>query len=172
MTASKFTGSEKLRIIRNVTVICAAFMIHFTAFHGTTNLQGSLSSEGGLDTASSCSIYAALGISNIFLTVPVLKWLGSKWTLCVCFSFYIPYIAAQVYPSYSVFIPTSLMVGIGGGPLWCGQCTYFSTVADVYSELSNTPTAIVVVRFFGIFYMAYRSSQIWGNLISWLGKFQ
>lgn len=39
-------------------------------------------------------------------------------------------------------------------------------VAEPYSKLSGVPTDVLVVRFFGLFFMFYQMAQIWGNLIS------
>lgn len=62
---------EKARVIKNVIVVSVAFMLHFTAFHGTANLQSSINSEAG--TYSLLSIYGSLMIANIFLPVLVIR---------------------------------------------------------------------------------------------------
>jgi hypothetical protein len=81
-----------------------------------------------------------------------------------------PYIAAQFYPKFYTMIPAAFLVGFGGGPLWCGKCTYLSVVSEVYSQLTNVPAETLVVRFFGIFFMIFQFAQVWGNLISSTGK--
>lgn len=172
VTASRFKPREKWRILWNIFALSIAFMIQFTAYQGTANLQSSINSDQGLGTASLSCVYASLVLSNIFLPVLMVKWLGCKWTVCLSFWFYIPYIAAQFYATFGTFIPAALLVGFGGGPLWCGKCTYLSVAADVYAELSNVPADVVVVRFFGIFFMIFQCSQVWGNLISSLSKYK
>lgn len=62
---------EKARIIKNVTLISVAFMLHFTAFHGTANLQSSIHLETG--TYTLLSIYGSLLVANIFLPVLVIR---------------------------------------------------------------------------------------------------
>ena len=64
---------ENLRITKNVIVLGAAFMIHFTAFHGTANLQSSVNSDGSLGTYTLASIYGSLILSNIFLPAAVIR---------------------------------------------------------------------------------------------------
>ena len=96
--------------------------------------------------------------------------MGCKWAVAVSFIAYMPFIGAQFYPKFYTMIPAGLLVGFGGGPLWCGKCTYLSVVSEIYSELTNVPPATLVVRFFGIFFMMFQFAQVWGNLISSTGK--
>lgn len=70
-TAGKY---ENIRIFKNVVVIGAAFMLQFTAFHGTANLQSSINSDGSLGTYTLAAIYGALILSNIFLPVMVIRF--------------------------------------------------------------------------------------------------
>lgn len=83
-----------------------------------------------------------------------------------------PFIAAQFYPRVYTLIPTGLAVGFGGGPLWCAKCTYLTVVADAFGMLSqhSTKNDVLVVRFFGLFFIFYQMAQVWGNLISSTGK--
>lgn len=64
---------EKLRIVKNVVVLGIAFMVHFTAFHGTANLQSSVNADASLGTFTLASIYGSLILSNIFLPVIVIR---------------------------------------------------------------------------------------------------
>lgn len=64
---------EKIRIIKNVAVLGIAFMIHFTAFHGTANLQSSVNPEKSLGTFTLAAVYGSLILSNIFLPVIVIR---------------------------------------------------------------------------------------------------
>ncbi|KAJ0176488.1 hypothetical protein K1T71_007667 [Dendrolimus kikuchii] len=141
-------------------------MVHFTAFHGTANLQSSVNSDAGAGTFTLAAIYFSLILSNILLPAIVIKWLGCKWAVAVTFIAYMPFIVAQFYPRLYTLVPAGMMVGFGGGPLWCAKCTYLSVVAEPYSKLSGVPAEVLVVRFFGLFFMFYQMAQIWGNLIS------
>lgn len=81
---------------------------------------------------------------------------------------YMPYIAAQFYPRFETLIPAALMVGFGGGPLWCSKCTYLSTVSEALTQVrgSNSRKDVNTVKFFGLFFIFYQMAQVWGNLIS------
>ncbi|CAF4932688.1 unnamed protein product [Pieris macdunnoughi] len=161
-----FGTNEKWRINRNIFVLGFAFMIHFTAFHGTANLQSSVNTDAAAGTFTLAAIYFSLILSNIFLPALVIQWLGCKWTMALSFIAYMPFIIAQFYPHLHTLVPAGMMVGFGGGPLWCAKCTYLSVVAEPYAKLSGVSAEVLVVRFFGLFFMFYQMAQIWGNLIS------
>ncbi|XP_063364450.1 UNC93-like protein isoform X1 [Cydia amplana] len=143
-----------------------AFMVQFMAFHGAANLQSSVNSDAGAGAFTLAAIYFSLILSNILLPAVVIRWLGCKWAVTLSFLAYMPFIAAQFYPRLYTLVPAGMMVGFGGGPLWCAKCTYLSVVAEPYARLSGVPADVLVVRFFGLFFMFYQMAQIWGNLIS------
>lgn len=64
---------ENLRIIKNVIILGFAFMVHFTAFHGTSNLQSSVNSDASLGTFTLAAIYGSLILSNIFLPAAIIR---------------------------------------------------------------------------------------------------
>ncbi|XP_069695788.1 UNC93-like protein isoform X2 [Periplaneta americana] len=164
--SGKNKWNKKFHLILDVLMVSLAFMVHFTAFIGTSNLQSSVNAAEGLGTTSLMTIYVGMSVSSIFLPVVLIKWLGCKWTLVLTMVAYIPYIVAQVYARFYTLIPAAFLVGMGAGPLWCVQGVYINTVAEVYSELVGLPTGTILARFFGIFFMLYQTSEIWGNLIS------
>ncbi|KAK9873221.1 hypothetical protein WA026_021456, partial [Henosepilachna vigintioctopunctata] len=59
---------EKWRIWKNVLLLGFAFMLHFTAFWGSSNLQSSVNSDEALGTFTLASIYSSLIVSNILLS--------------------------------------------------------------------------------------------------------
>ncbi|XP_062129768.1 UNC93-like protein [Drosophila sulfurigaster albostrigata] len=159
---------ERFIITKNVVVIGLAFMIHFTAFHGTSNLQSSVNADKALGTTTLAVIYGSLILSNIFLPMTVISWFGCRLTMALALFAYMPYIAAQFYPRFETLIPAALMVGFGGGPLWCSKCTYLSTVSEALTQVrgSSSRKDVNTVKFFGLFFIFYQMAQVWGNLIS------
>lgn len=69
----EFSPKETFRIWKNVLVIGFAFMLHFTAFWGASNLQSSVNADESLGTFTLAAIYASLLVSNIFLPAIVIK---------------------------------------------------------------------------------------------------
>lgn len=98
----------------------------------------------------------------------VFRWLGCKWTIVVGIITYMPYIGAQMYPRLFTLIPAGLSVGIGAGPLLCAKCTYLAIAAEAFSGIlkGRIKSEVLVVRFFGLFFVFYQLAQVWGNLIS------
>jgi hypothetical protein len=68
-----YVPTETSRIMRNVIMIGIAFMVHFTSFCGTSNLQSSINADRGLGTVSLMSIFISMMISTIFLPVVVIR---------------------------------------------------------------------------------------------------
>lgn len=78
---------------------------------------------------------------------------------------------SQFYPRFYTMIPAGLLVGFGGGPLWCAKCTYLTVASEALAKLGGGINAdMILTRFYGVFFMFYQFSQVWGNLISSTGK--
>lgn len=73
---NNFESSERWRILKNILIICIAFMIHFTAFMGASNLQSSINADDSLGTSTLASIYGSLIFSNIFLPVLIIRYIN------------------------------------------------------------------------------------------------
>ncbi|KAK6626994.1 hypothetical protein RUM44_009471 [Polyplax serrata] len=157
---------EKWRILKNVTAVSLAFMVQFTAFQGTANLQSSINAKDGLGTVSLSSIYTALVFSCMFVPTFLIKRLTVKWTLCLSMLCYAPYIAAQFYPRFSTLIPSGILLGVGAAPMWASKATYLTQVGGVYAKITGQVVDGIIVRFFGFFFLAWQTAELWGNLIS------
>ncbi len=84
---------------------------------------------------------------------------------------YSAYIAAQFYPEYYTLIPTAIILGFGAAPMWSAKCKYLTQVGHRYAEITGQASEQVIVRFFGIFFLLFQSSAIWGNIISSEGDY-
>ncbi|XP_033221667.1 UNC93-like protein [Belonocnema kinseyi] len=162
----KLSRSEKWRILKNIGTVSIAFMVQFTAFQGTANLQSSINAKEGLGTVSLSAIYAALVLSCIFVPTFVIKRLTVKWTLCVSMLCYAPYIGSQFYPRFYTLVPAGVLLGLGAAPMWAAKATYLTQVGGVYAKLTDQPADAIVVRFFGFFFLAWQTAELWGNLVS------
>uniref|UniRef100_A0A1B0B4K1 UNC93-like protein n=1 Tax=Glossina palpalis gambiensis TaxID=67801 RepID=A0A1B0B4K1_9MUSC len=139
----QYERRERLIIIKNVIIIGLAFMIHFTAFHGTSNLQSSVNADKALGTTTLAVIYGSLILSNIFLPMTVIRWFGVHLTMSLAFFAYMPYIAAQFYPRFETLIPAGLMVGFGSGPLWCAKFLTLTLAGNETDSQSNSSSQLV-----------------------------
>jgi len=161
-----FDRKERWRILKNVVAISFAFMCLFTAFQSMANLQSSINSEAGLGTISLATIYVALIVSCMFLPSLVIKRLTCKWAMVACTFTYSLYMVAQFYPKTYTMIPAAIILGFGAAPMWSAKCTYLTQVGTLYADIVQDAAEPVIVKFFGIFFLLFQSSQIWGNLIS------
>ncbi|KAI9589953.1 UNC93-like protein [Glossina fuscipes] len=157
---------EKWRILKNITIISFAFMVQFTAFQGTANLQSSINATDGLGTVSLSAIYAALVVSCIFLPTLIIRKLTVKWTLVFSMLCYAPYIAFQLFPRFYTLVPAGILVGLGAAPMWASKATYLTQVGQVYAKITEQAVDAIIVRFFGFFFLAWQTAELWGNLIS------
>lgn len=167
---SNLTDKEKrlakIKIIKNLIVISCGFLLLFTAFQSLSNLQSSINTIDGLGTASLSVIYAALVVSCMFVPPYMIARFGCKYTLVISMLMYSSYFAANFYAHWYTLMPTSVILGLGGAPLWSAKCTYLTEMANQYAVLVGETSEAVVTKFFGVFFMFFQSGQIWGNLIS------
>ncbi|XP_011631839.1 UNC93-like protein [Pogonomyrmex barbatus] len=160
--SSIFVGKH----VKNIGTVSIAFMVQFTAFQGTANLQSSINASDGLGTVSLSAIYAALVLSCIFVPTFLIKRLTVKWTLCLSMLCYAPYIGSQFYPKFYTLVPAGVLLGLGAAPMWAAKATYLTQVGGVYAKITDQPVDAIVVRFFGFFFLAWQTAELWGNLIS------
>ncbi|PRD31292.1 UNVERIFIED_CONTAM: unc93a [Trichonephila clavipes] len=132
-STSKFT---KFRILKNLVVISSAFLMVFTAYDGLSMLQSTMNKEGNIGTISQAVVYAGFCISSLLLPKYVIKKLGCKITILISSILFIPYIAANFYPTFLTMIPSAFILGLGSSLLWGAQCTYFNESALIYCTLT------------------------------------
>ncbi|XP_026701439.1 protein unc-93 homolog A isoform X2 [Athene cunicularia] len=154
------------RNLKNVLVISFGFLLLFTAYGGLQSLQSSLHSEGGLGVASLSVLYAALILSSMFLPPILIKKLGCKWTIAGSMCCYVAFSLGNFYASWYTLIPTSVILGLGGAPLWSAKCTYLTIAGNSYAEKAGKNGKDIINQYFGVFFLIFQSSGIWGNLIS------
>lgn len=63
-------------------------------------------------------------------------------------------------------IPTSVLLGLGAAPLWSAQGTYLTIMGNLQAGKVGKLGKDVVNQYFGIFFLVFQSSGVWGNLIS------
>ncbi|KAJ8402829.1 hypothetical protein AAFF_G00361430 [Aldrovandia affinis] len=136
------------------------------AYGSLQGLQSSLNSEEGLGVASLSVIYGALILSSVLLPPILIKNLGSKWTIVASMGCYVAYFLGNIYPVWATLIPTSVILGLGGAPLWSAKCTYLTISAHLEAGKDAKRARDLVNEYFGIFFLMFQSSAVWGNLMS------
>ena len=102
----------------------------------------------------------------MFVPSYVLKKLGSKWAMVFSMLCYSLYIAAQFYPKLFTLIPAAVILGFAAAPLWIAKCAYLTKAGNRYADLQGIAVEPIIVRFFGIFFLFFQTSLVWGNIIS------
>ncbi|CAA9998643.1 unnamed protein product, partial [Nesidiocoris tenuis] len=76
---------------------------------------------------------------------------------------------------FYTLVPAGVLLGLGAAPMWAAKATYLTQAAAVYAKITDQPVDGIVVRFFGFFFLAWQTAELWGNLvssleISWFSK--
>ncbi|XP_076976958.1 protein unc-93 homolog A [Tamandua tetradactyla] len=154
------------RSLKNVLVLSFGFLLLFTAYGGLQSLQSSLYSEEGLGVTALSTLYGAILLSSMFLPPILIKKFGCKWTIAGSMCCYVAFYLGNFYASWYTLIPTSILLGLGGAPLWSAQCTYLTIMGNTQAAKVGKPGQAMVSQYFGTFFLIFQSSGVWGNLIS------
>ncbi|XP_074165414.1 protein unc-93 homolog A-like isoform X1 [Sminthopsis crassicaudata] len=154
------------RNLKNVLVIAVGFLFLFTSYGALQNLQSSLNRAEGLGMATLSVIYASVIVSSMFLPPILIKKFGCKWTITASMCCYITFSLGNFYASWFTLIPTAIILGLGGAPLWSAESTYLTISGNIYAKKTGKLGKDIVNQYFGIFYLIFQSSGVWGNLIS------
>ncbi|KAG8184975.1 hypothetical protein JTE90_020021 [Oedothorax gibbosus] len=128
---------SRIRIIKNLAVITCTFVLLFTAYDGLSMLQSTMNGKHGIGSASQAVVYLSFAISSLLLPKYTIKKLGCKMTLFVGTVLYLPYIAANAYPTWFTMMSSAVLIGAGAGILWASQSTYFNEAAGIYCDLAE-----------------------------------
>ncbi|KAM8963741.1 protein unc-93 homolog A isoform 3-T3 [Lycaon pictus] len=154
------------RSLKNVLVVSFGFLLLFTAYGGLQSLQSSLYREEGLGVTALSTLYGGVLLSSMFLPPLLIKKFGCKWTIVVSMCCYVAFSLGNFYASWYTLIPTSILLGLGAAPLWSAQCTYLTIMGNTEAKNVGKVGRDVVNQYFGIFFLIFQSSGVWGNLIS------
>lgn len=102
------------------------------------------------------TLYCIPAVSKVILKFNSTKYFSNPFTILIRF--------------YTL-VPAGILVGLGAAPMWASKATYLTQVGQVYAKITDQPIDAIIVRFFGFFFLAWQTAELWGNLISSLGKF-
>ena len=63
-------------------------------------------------------------------------------------------------------MPTSVIVGLGGSPMWSAKCIYLTISGNAQAAKEGRKGPDMINQYFGIFFFIFQSSAVWGNLMS------
>ncbi|XP_040283130.1 protein unc-93 homolog A-like [Bufo bufo] len=152
--------------LKNILVLSFGILLLYTAYMGLQTLQSSLNRIEGLGVASLSVMYVSLSLSSLLLPPLLIKKIGCKWTIVASMFCFISYSLCNFYSSWPTLIISSILVGLGGGPLWASKSTYITITGTKYAESCGKLAKDVVNQYFGIFFLICQTCRVWGNLIS------
>uniref|UniRef100_A0A915AVX9 Potassium channel regulatory protein unc-93 n=1 Tax=Parascaris univalens TaxID=6257 RepID=A0A915AVX9_PARUN len=158
------SDKARCKIKVNLWVISVAFLFLFTAFHGLQNLQTTLNGQLGADSLS--VFYISLALSSPCVPSFMLNRLGCKLTIVTSAGIYMIYMVANFLPKYYSLIPAAVLAGCAGSCLWAAKCVYILESGVHYAQINIEAQNVVIVRFFGYFFMILHLGQVIGNLLS------
>ncbi|CAF0790237.1 unnamed protein product [Adineta steineri] len=166
MINNKTTDSSTVRRKTNFSILCLTFILVYTSYNAITNLQSSIHTDKtvgyySLAIISGCSVLSCLFFTNLLIFVA-----GYKWTIVLAQVGFLLYIAANMYPKVWIIYPASVICGIFRAGFWTALSAY---VTDLSAGGESGPIADAIInKYFGIFFSAFQTSQIWGNLVTYL----
>ena len=153
---------------RNLYATSISFMLVFSSFIGIQNLQSSLNATLGVVSLSlAYGFYFIIG----FFTPAIVRLLTTKYALLFGYICHLIYIITNYFPELYTLIPSSILVGLGSGPVWAGLSTHLATTAITLAPHVSDAIDILISKFTGIFFFTYQLSQIIGNIVSSLTLF-
>jgi len=150
---------EKRRVWKNIIVITFSFFFIFSSMLSLLRLQSTLNQVEGMGVITLSILFATRVISSMFVPKLMTHFIGHRWTIVVSLLGYIVYIAANGNAAWSTMIMASVCVGLSGAPLWTAQCSYFTIIAQHYQRLTGQTAQHVVSRFFGFFFLFYKTCE-------------
>ena len=150
---------------KNLILLCASFILLFSAFRAIQNLQSSLNEEDNLGIIAMTCVHGTMFLTCLWAPAIINKF-TAKWTLSFGMFSFILWTGANFYPRFYTLIPFGIIAGMGQGILWTAESSYLLKLAFDSSRVTKDGLEREVFRFHGIFLACFQTTHIWGNLIS------
>ena len=154
---------KKRKLLLNFTALCCVWLFSFTAFCGLQNLQSSIHAGSGIISLIAVTIG---GVISCTIAPAIISYIGCKGALILSCIGLTMYTVANYYPKPYILITGGGITGLASGLMWTVQGCYITSIGYDYHKLTNETLDAVLSKLFGIFFMFFQSTQIWGNLIS------
>ena len=153
---------------RNLYATSISFMLVFSSFIGIQSLQSSLNATLGIASLSLTYVfYLIVG----FFTPAIVRLLTTKYALLFGYICHLIYIITNYFPEFYTLVPSSVLLGLGSGPVWAGLSTHLATTAITLAPHVMEPIDLLIAKFTGIFFFIFQLTQIVGNTVSSLTLF-
>ncbi|KAH3765874.1 Ion channel regulatory protein UNC-93 [Pelomyxa schiedti] len=147
------SASDVRRGRLRVALLGTSFLLLFSAYNGTQNLQTAV--NGKLGYWSLACIYAPLSFFNPF-TPLILNKISTKWATILSATTYVLYIGTNIRIIPALYFISSILLGVGACILWAAQGVLMSGYSTAETMAFNT----------SIFYGLHSLSNVFGNVAS------
>ncbi|CAF1407726.1 unnamed protein product [Adineta steineri] len=163
-------GDEKKGAKRNFIMICLAYVCSYTSLNAVISLQSSINTDANIGLYSLAIMYGSSLITSLFFTTPIGYIFGYKWSIVSGQFGAMIYVASNMYPKQWLMFSTAVICGIFRACMFMAQEAYVSILAGGGSEDDDNDDDNDTKnrKYFSIFFSAYQSAEIWGNLISYI----
>lgn len=169
INGEKTTSLSKGRLLKNLFVMSFFYCTFYTGFWGLTNLQSTMNAASGVGSDSQAVIYIFSMASSLLLPEITIGRFGCKKVIVFATLICLPYIAANVYIRWDTMLISSALYGLANGPFSAAMSIYTDEIAHRYQEkISSENVEFVMACFFGVYSSFIESTQVWGNIISFL----
>ncbi|CAF1283621.1 unnamed protein product [Rotaria sordida] len=165
-TDSNEHSLPKIRRKTDFTILCLTFILVYTSYNAVTNLQSSIHTDNTIGYHSLAIISGCSILSCLIFTNPLIFIGGYKWTIVLAQFGFLIYIAANMYPKVWLMHPASVFCGLFRAGFWTALSAYITDLGT--SKQAGPITDAVINKYFGIFFSAFQTSQIWGNLVAYI----
>ncbi|CAL1292380.1 unnamed protein product [Larinioides sclopetarius] len=124
---------SNLRVIKNLVVLSVGCLLAFCAYDGLVMLQSTLNQDGGIGVISVAVQFGFSCITALLLPEYLFEKIGCKSVITICLVLFVPYIASNFYPHWSLMIPASILIGLANSLYWAAQSAYLNHLSILYS---------------------------------------
>ncbi|CAF4276060.1 unnamed protein product, partial [Didymodactylos carnosus] len=160
--------AKSRRAKKNFIVICLTFILIYTPYNAVTNLQSSINIDKNIGLYSLAVISVCSVVSCLFLTHPFISIFGYKWSIFISQVGFLLFIVANIYPKASFMFPASVLCGLLRAGFWTSQSAFITDISTHQKTDEHEDKKAIVNKYFGIFFSTFQTTQIWGNLVSYL----
>ncbi|GAB6029500.1 Protein unc-93 A [Chamberlinius hualienensis] len=137
----------KRRIWSNVLLFNVATFLSAMGLVPVMLIQSSFNSKDGLGVTSMAVNYATMIVSS-FILPSVIQKISCKWALVIGMLLNVPYILANLYPTFYTLVPLAILGGLGNTMQGISAKVYLSRIAYLYSDITNIEADRISARIF------------------------
>ncbi|KAF8793241.1 UNC93-like protein like [Argiope bruennichi] len=132
---------SKLRIVKNLIVLSASYLLISIAYEGLLLLQTTMNKEKGIGTVSAAVNYIFYGISSLLFSNLIIKKCGAKNAQLLGAILYLPFIASNLYPTWFTMIPSAILRGIGCNLVLTAHAIYINESSILFCKTEKDSNA-------------------------------